>query len=70
MSEENCSCGRIYVGNDDTGALNLNLDCKEHGRESEWYNSPAQVEYRLMRNERTKEMWRLAAEARKRVQDA
>lgn len=65
--KQSCHCGRMMVGMRETGARNWNPDCPEHGTESEWWNSPEQVEKRRVDNERLMELQRRATEVRRRA---
>lgn len=41
-----CTCPYIKLGSEQTDARNWNPDCPEHGTDSEWYRSEAQVLHR------------------------
>lgn len=62
-----CVCGRVFVGNHDSGSRNWNPDCPEHGTESEWWNSDEQREVRAAMNDRLRVLQRQAREARQKA---
>lgn len=62
-----CTCGRIRVGNNLTEARNWNPDCEEHGRDSDWWNSPEQVAARERQSERLRDLQEQARRARARA---
>jgi len=47
-----CTCGRIKLGSEVTEARNWNPDCPEHGTDSAWYRSDAQVVQRQLQRTR------------------
>lgn len=59
-----CTCPHIMLGSERTESKNWNPYCKEHGWESEWYNSPEQARKRLAEAERTAELQRIARQRR------
>jgi len=61
-----CTCAHIMLGSERTEARNWNPDCPEHGTESEWYRSEAQVLHRQVESIRGRV---LQAVARLRRQD-
>jgi hypothetical protein len=65
--KQGCTCGRLRVGNDLTDLRNWNPDCEEHGRESDWWNSPEEVEARRVQNDRLVEIQEEARRARARA---
>lgn len=63
-----CTCGIIKVGGKETSARELDFDCPEHGKDSEFYNSPEEVFRREERSKRLRELQKMAAQAVKRAQ--
>lgn len=47
-----CTCGRIKVGSEVTEARSWNPDCPEHGTDSTWYQSDAQMVQRQLQSTR------------------
>ncbi len=46
VNQPTCICAEVKVGGVPSGSYNLNLDCSQHGVNSEWWNSPEQVALR------------------------
>lgn len=65
--DADCTCPHIYVGSTNTGSREWNPDCPQHGTDSDWYKSPAQVERRRLQSERLRG---LQLEAARRRRDA
>lgn len=60
-----CTCGRIMLGSEDSGARNWNPDCPEHGVGTDWYNDPERVLKRAQDSARLIELQLRARDARK-----
>lgn len=59
-----CTCGRIAIGMDDTGHREWNRECREHGVDSTWWNSPEQKAERAARRAESIELQGLAKQMR------
>lgn len=65
-----CTCGRIALGMEVTENREWNPECREHGRDSTWWNAPAQRADRATRRAASIELQAGAREARARATSA
>lgn len=65
-----CTCGEIMLDGEPYGCFSLNSDCELHGRESEWYNAPEQVERRRATVARSVELQLQALDARRNARES
>lgn len=67
-----CTCRELHLnsGRRSTGCFEWNPDCAEHGNKSEWWNSPEQVEKRVARDARRRDLQLQAREARRAAREA
>lgn len=64
-----CECGNIAIGLTVTETRNWHPECPEHGIESEWWNSEAQFQERMVRRSELIKLQARAREARRKARE-